>query len=138
MSDLVRVSFSIEKPLLDQLENMVSGSRYENRSEFIRDMIRDHLVEQHWEKNREALGTITVIYNHHSRELSKKLTELQHHHHTSVLATTHVHLDREVCGEMIMVRGLANEIREIADLIRKQKGVLHSALSMSSTGKKLT
>lgn len=137
MTDLVRVSFSIEKTLLDQLGKLVSRSKYENRSEFIRDMIRNHLVKKDWEKNRETLGTITVVYNHNARQLNKKLTDVQHQHHTAVLATTHVHLDKNLCGEMIMVKGPADRITEIANLIRRQKGVLHSSLSMSGTGKTL-
>jgi CopG family nickel-responsive transcriptional regulator len=137
MSDLVRMSFSIEAPLLARLEKLLKSSRYTNRSEFIRDMIRGRLVEREWEADQEALGTITLIYNHHARGLSEKLTELQHHHHQSVLASTHVHLDHDTCAEMIMVRGRASQLRAVADLLRQHKGVLHAALSMSSTGKKL-
>ena len=137
MSKLVRLSFSIEEPLVQQLERLLKSSRYTNRSEFIRDMIRDRLVQQEWEKNHEALATITLLYNHHVPGLSERLTDLQHHHHERVLATTHVHLDHETCAEMIMVRGRAGQIRAVADLLRQQKGVLHAALSMSSTGKRL-
>ena len=137
MANLVRMSFSIEKPLLQRLERLVKSSRYTNRSEFIRDLIRDRLVEQEWEKNQEALGTITLIYDHHARGLTDRLTNLQHQHHESVLATTHVHLDQHTCAEMVMVRGRAARIRAMADLLHQQKGVLHASLSMSSTGKKL-
>jgi CopG family nickel-responsive transcriptional regulator len=100
-------------------------------------MIRNQLVEREWRQNRETLGTITVVYNHNARLLNKKLTDVQHKHHTDVLAATHVHLDEDLCGEMIMVRGPAKRITEIANLIRQQKGVLHSSLSMSGTGKSL-
>jgi CopG family nickel-responsive transcriptional regulator len=137
MSNLARLSFSIEQPLLERLEKLLSESRYENRSEFIRDLIRGQLVEQEWERNQEALGTITLIYDHHMRQLAEKLTELQHEHHDEVLAATHVHLDHELCAEMIMVKGRARLIRALADRLRQQKGVLHATLSMSSTGKKL-
>jgi CopG family nickel-responsive transcriptional regulator len=137
MSNLARLSFSIEQPLLERLEKLLQQSQYENRSEFIRDMIRGQLVEQEWERNEEALGTVTLIYNHHMRQLAEKLTDLQHEHHHEVLAATHVHLDHELCAEMIMVKGRASRIRALADRLRQQKGVLHSTLSMSSTGKKL-
>lgn len=137
MSELERLSFSIEKPLLERLEKMVRESRYANRSEFIRDLIRSRLVEQEWESDQEALGTITLIYDHDARHLNERLTDLQHQHHTAILATTHIHLDQHLCAEMIMVRGRAGEIKGIADLLRQQKGVLHAALSMGSTGKKL-
>jgi len=135
MSDLVRASFSIEPALLEQLEQLVSSSHYENRSEFIRDLIRAKLVSQQWENNEEALGTITLLYNHHSRLLNEKLIELQHHHHAMILATTHVHLDEHLCAEMIMIRGRAHEIRELLNLLQQPKGVLHATLSMTTTGK---
>ena len=137
MPELDRLSFSIEKTLLKRLEKMLKTSQSKNRSEFIRDLIRSKLVESEWEKDSEALGTITLIYDHDQRQLSDKLTSIQHKHHHEVLATTHVHLDNHLCAEMIMVKGRAKMIREMSDAIGRQKGVLHSSLSMSSTGKQL-
>lgn len=134
MSDLVRLSLSIEKPLFDRLEKLVRQRGYENRSEFVRDMIRERLVEGEWEKDREVLGTITLVYDHHRRQLTERLIHLQHHHHGSVLATTHVHLTRELCAEVILVKGRASLVRKLADLMHQQKGVLHAELSMTSTG----
>lgn len=134
MSDLVRLSLSIEKPLFERLEKLVKQSGYTNRSEFVRDMIRQRLVEGEWEKDRDVLGSITLVYNHHQRRLSEKLIHLQHHHHGSVKVTTHVHLSRELCAEVIVVRARASEVRELADRLRQQKGVLHAGLTMSSTG----
>lgn len=137
MSDLVRMSFSIETPLLRRLEKMVKAHKYTNRSEFVRDMIRDRLVEQEWGQNEQAVGTITLVYDHHARLLSQKLTGLQHKHHGAILATTHVHLDEHMCVEMILTKGPAGDIRELADRLRQQKGVLHATLSMNSTGQRL-
>jgi len=137
MSKLVRLSLSIEKPLLDRLEKMVRRSGYTNRSEFVRDMVRRQIVEEQWRSDREALGTVTLIYDHHQRRLSEKLTGLQHHYHNMVLVTTHVHLDEHLCAEVLIVKARAGKIREIADLLRQQKGVLHAALSLSSIGKEL-
>lgn len=137
MSDLARLSFSIEEALVEKLERMVKRSHYANRSEFIRDLIRSKLVEEQWAADREALGTVTLLYDHHAPRLHERLTELQHQHHGAVLATTHIHLDKHLCAEMIMIRGRAGEIQKLADLMRQQKGVLHATLSMSSTGKTL-
>lgn len=137
MSQLVRLSFTIEASLLQQFENLVATSQCENRSEFIRDLIRAKIVEMEWENNQEALGTITLVYDHHARLLSDKLIELQHHYHALVLATTHVHLNQDLCAEMVMVRGKAGEIRELANLLQQPKGVLHATLSMTSTGQQL-
>jgi CopG family nickel-responsive transcriptional regulator len=137
MSDLLRLSFSLETPLARRLEELVAEDRYANRSEFLRDLIRSRIVEKEWERNLEAVGTITLVYEHHSRLLSQKLVDLQHHHHRRILATLHVHLDEQICVEAILVKGRAEEIRELASRLRQQKGVLHAAVAMSSTGKDL-
>ncbi|MCK4342968.1 MAG: nickel-responsive transcriptional regulator NikR [Phycisphaerae bacterium] len=138
MSELVRLSISLEKSLHQQLERLVKKSRYTNRSEFVRDLIRQQLVEDQWaDKRQEVIGTITIIYDHHARQLAEKLVDIQHDHHDNVLATTHVHLSHDLCAEMIMVRGGADRIRRIADQLRRQRGVLHTELAMSSTGKRL-
>ena len=134
MSDLVRLSVSIDKPLYDHLEKLVKRSGYTNRSEFVRDMIRKQLVQGQWAKDQEVLGTITLVYDHHRRQLTEKLTSLQHRHHHAVLVTTHVHLTHRLCAEVILVRGKASQVRELADLMGKQRGVLHAELSLSSTG----
>jgi CopG family nickel-responsive transcriptional regulator len=137
MSELVRLSISLEDSLCSTLEEMVKKSKYNNRSEYIRDLIRDKMVAEQWEEADEVLGTITLVYNHHQRELSEKITHIQHHSHDNVLAATHVHLSHEICAEMIMVKGRAEAIRHLADTLRQQRGVLHSGLTMSSTGEKL-
>jgi CopG family nickel-responsive transcriptional regulator len=137
MPELVRLSISLEKPLYDRLEKLVREHGYSNRSEFIRDMVRDRLVEREWEHNREVVGTVTLVYDHHARRLSEKLTSLQHHHHDSILATTHVHLDEHMCAEMILIKGRAAIVKEIADMLRRQKGILHATLSMSTSGKNI-
>lgn len=134
MSDVVRLTFSIEEPLYRQFEGLATAGGYTNRSEFFRDMVREQLVSRQWEEDEEALGTVTLVYNHHLRRVGEKLTTLQHHHHREILAATHVHLDRDLCAEVIIVRGRASEIQHIADALRRQKGVLHAALSMSTTG----
>jgi CopG family nickel-responsive transcriptional regulator len=128
---------SIEKSLFRKLEKMVARSRYGNRSEFLRDLIREHLVDEEWDSNAESIGTITLIFDHHSRGLGSRLTHTQHHFEGEVLASTHIHLDEHLCAEMIMVRGAASNIKALADRMRREKGVLHASLSTGSTGKSL-
>jgi len=137
LSDLVRLSMSIEKSLYDRLERLVARSGYSNRSEYLRDLIRERLVEEEWAQDEEVVGAVMLLYDHEVRELSAKLTHEQHHHHDAVLATMHVHLDAHVCVESILVQGTASDIRALFDRLRQQKGVLHAALSLSSTGKDL-
>lgn len=138
MSRLVRMSISLDQPLMARLERLVKDSRYTNRSEYLRDIIRQKLVEQQWNvRGREAIGTITLLYDHHARELNDKLVETQHDHHANILASTHVHLSHDLCAEMIMVRGRTDDIRRLAGDLGRHRGVLHAELSMSSTGKHL-
>ncbi len=137
MSDLVRMSISIEKALFERLEKLVGDSDYRNRSEFIRDLIRDHLVKEQWNTNKILLGTISLLYDHHARGLSEKLMHQQHHFSGTVLATTHVHLDEHLCAEMIMVRGRGKDIKTLTDRLQREKGVLHAKLATGSTGKDL-
>ncbi len=137
MSDLVRFSVSVEKPLYDQLETLVAESEYTNRSEFVRDLIRNKLVKDEWEAGVEAIGTITLVYNHHLRQLGERLTKVQHHHHRQILAVTHVHLDDDLCVEAILIKAPAEEIRHISNELQRQKGVIHAGLTMSTTGKQI-
>ena len=138
MGELVRFSVSIEKPLYRHMGRLLEKSGYANRSEFIRDLVRERLVSEEWKAGEEALGTITLVYDHHKRQLSERLVELQHHYHEEILASTHVHLDKHMCAEMILVRGRAKKIEDLANRLRRQKGVLHASLSVGSTGKRLT
>jgi len=137
MSDLVRVSVSIERGLFQRLEQLVKDRGYSNRSEYVRDLIRQELVEREWDQDAEVVGTISLVFDHEVRDLGHRLVHAQHHHLDAVVATTHIHLDEQLCAEMIIVRGKAKAIRKLTDELRAQKGVLHVSLSVSSTGKGL-
>ena len=137
MSEITRVSLSLDSALLEKLDRLALENDYQNRSEFIRDLIRDQLARQEWETDKEVIGTLTIVYNHHQRGLTEKLVELQHHCHETVLAATHVHLTHEICAEMIMIRGRGPGITELAKAIRQQRGVLHAELAMSTTGENI-
>ena len=137
MSELVRLSFSIEQSLVDRLDQLMGDAGYGNRSEFLRDLIRDRIVEREWSSNEEVVGTVTLVYDHHVRGLTQKLTDLQHQFHAAILANTHVHLDHHTCVEAILVRGEAETIRRVVGLLQQQKGVLRASLALASLGKKL-
>ena len=136
MSELMRASFTIEKSLFQEMEKLVEDSNSGNRSEWIRDLVRERVVRDSWKSNEEAVGTITMVYEHGRRDLSGRLVHLQHDHHDAILATTHVHLSHELCAEMIMVKGRARIIEELAEELKRQKGVLHVSVSVSTTGKR--
>ncbi len=137
-STVTRVSLALDEALVRRLDAAMAEAGSGNRSEFVREMLRAHLVETAWQRNdAEMLGTITLLYNHHQRELCAKLTDIQHDSPVRILAATHVHLSHELCAEMIMATGEPRALRELYCALRRPRGVLHAALSTSSTGNEL-
>ncbi len=138
MEDLVRFGVSIRATLLKRFDDLMGQKGYVNRSEAIRDLIRKHLVEHEWEQgDQETLATLTIVYNHHVRELAERLDHFQHDHFQNVISTMHVHLDAHHCLEVMILRGLPAKIRSMADHILGVKGVNHGQLVMSSLGLEL-
>lgn len=138
MSQLMRFGVSIDSQLIKKFDALVARKGYATRSEAIRDMIRDSLVEQEWEtEDRETVGTITIVYNHHTRELEHALTDMQHKSFHQIVSTLHVHLDAHNCLEVLVVKGMSREIRKIADRLIGTRGVKHGKLTTTTTGKEL-
>ena len=138
MEELIRFGVSIRANLLKQFDRLISRKGYVNRSEAIRDLIRKHLVEHEWEQGEtETLGTLTIVYNHHVRELAGRLDNFQHEHVPNVISSMHVHLDAHNCLEVMVLRGMPAEIRSLADHILGVKGVNHGQLVMTSKGREL-
>lgn len=139
MSDVVRFGVSLSERLLKSFDKFIEGKGYTNRSEAIRDLIREKLVEVEWEeRKRETVGTITIVYDHETRELLEKLTHFQHQHVNLIISTTHVHLDEHNCLEVLIVKGKSNAIKDIANKLISTKGVKHGKLIATTTGKELT
>lgn len=131
MSDLSRFGVSVEEELLQSFDRLIAGQGYANRSEAIRDLMRDALVKSHLEsspENGEVLGTLTLVYDHHASELSDKMNDLQHDHYHLVVSVLHVHISHEDCMEVIVLRGLIREIRFLSDALLSLKGVKHGKL----------
>ncbi|NOS77544.1 MAG: nickel-responsive transcriptional regulator NikR [Nitrospira sp.] len=138
MKKLVRFGVSLDQHLLDAFDQHIERRKYTNRSEALRDLIRDNLVGQEWDQNKETVGTITFVYDHHVRDLTSKLTDIQHDYHGKILSGLHVHLDHDHCLEVLVVKGKGSEIRKIADALVSVKGVKHGKLTMTTTGKSLS
>ena len=135
MSDLRRFGVAIEGELLDQFDELMERRGYSNRSEAFRDLARAELVKESAQKpNATVVGTVTIVYDHHVRLLSEKLTELQHQHHKCVVSALHVHLDHDNCLEVIVVKGKAKNVQHIADGLISTKGVKHGHLTLTTTG----
>jgi CopG family nickel-responsive transcriptional regulator len=138
MDGLTRFGVSIPDSLLADFDRLNARKGYQNRSEAIRDLIRDALVTEEWkEGKKEMVGTISLVYSHHTRELSRMLTKMQHDHYQTILSTLHIHLDEHNCLEVLAVRGKGEEIKKIGDRLVGTKGVKHGKISLTSTGKNL-
>src|SRR5271165_3286252 len=133
MGDLSRIGVSINTDLLNRFDSFISDQGYENRSEAFRDLIRDRLVSSVViAANAFVVGTVTLIYDHHTRLLPEKLTDIQHEHHELIISTLHAHLDHESCLEVIVLRGKSKDVQKLADRLISTKGVQHGRLVMSS------
>lgn len=139
MSELVRFGVSMDNRLLKQFDQQIERKGYVNRSEAVRDLVRNALVEDQWtNSDEETVGTVTIVYDHHTRDLADKLTEHQHSHHNAVVSALHVHLDAHNCLEVIVLKGKAGEVRNIADELIGAKGVKHGKLVSTTTGRDLS
>ena len=138
MAETVRFGISIDERLLKKFDALIDEKGYINRSEAIRDLIRNALVEEEWAReNLEMVGTVSLVYDHHTRDLSDKLTEHQHSHHKEIISALHVHLDAHHCLEVVVIKGKARKIKKLADELIGTKGVKHGKLMTSTTGKGL-
>ena len=133
-----RFSLSMPAGLVRQLDQMVKAKGYVNRSQVVADMVSAHLVEvQGEEGEREIAGTITLVYDHHKRNVQALLTDIQHDHQEVIIATLHVHLDHHNCMEVLAVRGKAGVVRLVADQLIAARGVKHGKLTVTTTGEGL-
>ena len=138
MGKTIRFGISLDESLLESYDRLIEAKGYMNRSEAIRDLIRSALVEEKWAAgDAEVVGTVTLVYNHHVRDLSDKLTEHQHAHHDRVISALHVHLDAHNCLEVLVVRGMVGEVKRIANALIGVQGVKHGQLVMTTTGEEL-
>jgi len=134
MAELTRIGVAINSDLLEQFDRLINQRGYTNRSEAFRDLIRNELVEEAWHSDAEVFGTVTLIYDHHVRLLTDKLTELQHQYHSAILSSVHVHLDHDNCLEVILVRGKAPVVQKLANSLIATKGVKHGRLTGTASG----
>jgi len=126
MENVVRVGISLEPDMLAEFDRLIEREGYPNRSEAIRDLIRKKLDEEKLKEMPEGtvVGTLTILYDHHRTDIGSRLIDLQHHHIKEIVSTLHVHIDRDRCLEVLVMRGRAGEVRRVADRLRAMKGVL--------------
>ncbi len=126
---VLRFGVSIEPDLLKKFNKKIKKEGYTNRSEAIRDIIRKNLInDKKREPETKVIGTLTMIYDHHTGNLTTKLLDLQHNHHNEILSTTHIHIDHHNCLEVLVLKGKAGQIQKLADNIKALKGIKHGEL----------
>ena len=135
MGRLVRFGVSLDSELLNKFDLLTKEKNYTCRSEAFRDLIRQELVQKQWQAGDEIAGAITLIYDHHKRELVNKLMDIQHDFGDMIISSQHIHLDHNNCLELIAVKGSPKKAQKLADSLKSVKGVKHGTLSMSTTGK---
>ena len=134
MEKITRFGVSIEPDLLKKFDKNIRKEGYTNRSEAIRDIIRKNLIiEKNKDPNAEVIGTLTMIYDHHSGNLTNKLLDLQHDHHNEILTTTHIHIDHHNCLEVLVLKGKIGNVQKLADNIKALKGIKHGELVITKS-----
>lgn len=135
---ITRFGVSVPDELLEKFDRIIEEKGYVNRSEAIRDLMRDFIVRHEWEEgDAEVAGTITIVYNHEEAEVVKELLGLQHDYVEEIVSSLHVHMDEHNCLEVVVVKGKASRIKEIAERLISLKGVKHGKLVMTTTGREL-
>ena len=138
MAKTIRFGMSIDDRLLSRFDKLISEKGYANRSEAIRDLIRNTLVDEQWENNdEETIGTVTLVFDHHIRELSDKLIDHQHSHQKHIVSSMHVHMDHHHCLEVVVIKGKPSVIKKIANALIGTKGVKHGKLVTTTVGKEV-
>ncbi|MCL0035217.1 nickel-responsive transcriptional regulator NikR [Thermodesulfovibrionales bacterium] len=137
MKKIVRFGVSMDEGLIERFDRSIKEKSYENRSEAIRDLIRKELVEEEWSLAKEIAGGITIVYDHHQRQLANRLLSIQHDFHDLIVCCQHVHLDHHNCLEVMVVKGKPEGVRELFNKLRALKGVRHIGLVKSTTGREL-
>lgn len=133
MDNTKRFGVSVPPDLLEKFDEKIDEKMYSNRSEAIRDLIRDFLVEEKWgSSDEEVYGSLTLVYDHEKKGIADKLTEIQHEDHTHIVSTMHIHLDKHNCMETMAIKGGSQDIKNIADRLISTKGVKHGKLMMTS------
>jgi CopG family nickel-responsive transcriptional regulator len=137
MSKLVRFGVSLEAGLLAKFDVLIRKRGWASRSEAFRDLIRQELIKKAWLGGDEVAGAVTLVYDHHRKDLMGRMTDLQHDYHHLIISTQHIHLDHDHCLEIIAVKGKPAEVQRLAETLRTIRGVKHGTLSMSATGRDL-
>jgi CopG family transcriptional regulator, nickel-responsive regulator len=133
--ELSRIGVAGPTSLLDPFDQLIAGKGYANRSEAFRDLMREALIKQTVANpNTEVVGTVTLVYDHHIRQLNDRLIGMQHDHFSQIISSVHVHLDHDSCLEVVILRGKGLDVQRIPDSLIATKGVRHGQLIVTTSG----
>jgi len=139
MGQLARFGVSLDSRLLKRFDALIQQKGYTNRSEALRDIIRDQIVADEWRAGpEEAVAVVSLVYDHHQLDLPNRLTDMQHDHHSMVLSTLHVHLHRHSCLEVLVLRGPGRKVKKLADSLAGARGVKHGKVTLTTAGQDLS
>lgn len=139
MGETIRFGVSLDSDLLEKFDALCEERCYQTRSEAIRDLIRNALVQKEWENpGKEMVGTLTLVYDHHQSDLAQKITEIQHAALDVIVTSLHIHLDHHNCLEVLILRGPGESIKATAERLMSTKGVKHGKVSLATTGQDLS
>jgi len=135
---VTRIGVSLPPELLETFDRFIEEKGYQTRSKAIADLVRDRLTQEEWrDDEQEVIGAVSLVYDHHTRDLSAKLTEIQHDAHDQIVSTTHVHTDHHRCLEILIIRGIARNVRQLGEHLISVRGVLHGKMIFTTTGRGL-
>ncbi|MFO7534118.1 MAG: nickel-responsive transcriptional regulator NikR [Kiritimatiellia bacterium] len=134
---IVRFSVSLDKELVEKFDRKIKAERCPTRSKAVGDLIRATLVQTEWRAGAEVAGAIVLVYDHHKRDVVKKLMDVQHDCHHAIISTQHIHLDHDNCLEIVAVRGTPGEIESVARRLKTVKGLKHVSLAAGTTGARM-
>jgi len=137
---LERIGISLEEDLLAQFDRLIERKGYVNRSEAVRDLIRDALVQREWSQSagdRDQVAVVALVYDHDSSSISQKLTHIQHENHRAVVSSLHVHMDAHNCLEVLVLRGRAKSIEHMGEGLISSRGVKFGKFVPATTGERL-
>jgi len=138
MEKVKRFGVSIEQNLLNKFDNYIKENKYKNRSEAIRDLIRENFVNNAWEDlNKLVAGAIVIVYDHHKRALLDKIVDIQHSYQDFIISSQHIHLDHHNCMEIIVVKGVMHKLLELESLLKATKGIKHTTFAKSTLGEEI-
>ncbi len=134
---LTRFSISLDEELMNTFDAKIKKDKCPTRSKAVGDLIRASLVQTEWRAGDEVAGAIVLVYDHHTRDVGKRLTDMQHDCHDVIISTQHVHLDHDNCLEIVAVKGTPQEIETIVKRLKSIKGLKHVSLAAGTTGQRL-